>query len=363
MQAVLYSVILRKRLVVVLSARQVWFVRLLVTDGRCSVAISPGTMVGRRGFFREVVQFLTMAQESDLLDDQELRHWQAALGQGRTEEQGGGDDAVTDDDTPGGGDPASGGGRSHLGRAQGTDSSALASSSTRNTCDNRRKGTGRQTTRGNQASGSITGQSKKAKVRHQINSQYSQQREAPCDCGNFERSEQGPRQLDDSPVSVDANGVVVPWLDQISVAEATLGKGRSGTVTKSRWGNQFIAVKTFSLHDADDTRDPIAIYSHEIDVLNSLEELWGTYVPRLFFRLPWPTSPMIGMQLGEPMPDDFDKWTAEDLVRRDAAVAAVKALGWVQTDFRGANFVRLAADGNGTGFIAMIDFEYFEAVA
>ena len=53
-------------------------------------------------------------------------------------------------------------------------------------------------------------------------------------------------------------------------------------------------------------------------------------------------------------------WDPEDLEKADETIAKVAALGWVQRDVRGSNFVRLR---NGEKYwIAMIDFESVEEV-
>lgn len=66
---------------------------------------------------------------------------------------------------------------------------------------------------------------------------------------------------------------------------------------------------------------------------------------------------MIGLELGEPLPDDMSKWSDADLQKANESVKKIKELGWHQEDFRGANFVRLKGNK-----IAMIDFESMEEV-
>jgi hypothetical protein len=160
----------------------------------------------------------------------------------------------------------------------------------------------------------------------------------------------------DSCFGYDAFGMAIPWFDQIGDTLEVLGRGRSGEVTKVVWDAQPVALKTFILQ-FDDDRSLESVYEHELDVLWELQELWGKHVPELLFHKPWPTSPMIGLELGEPLPDDMSKWSDTDLQKANESVAKIRELGWHQNDVRGANFVRL--EGNK---IAMIDFESMEKV-
>jgi hypothetical protein len=67
---------------------------------------------------------------------------------------------------------------------------------------------------------------------------------------------------------------------------------------------------------------------------------------------------MIGLELGEPIPDDMSKWSDTDLQKANESVQKIRELvGWHQNDVRGANFVRLKGIR-----IAMIDFESMEKV-
>jgi hypothetical protein len=131
-----------------------------------------------------------------------------------------------------------------------------------------------------------------------------------------------------------------------------LGRGRSGEVTKVVWNAQPVALKTFILQ-FDDNRSLESVYEHELEY----QELWGKHVPELLFHKPWPTSPMIGLELGEPLPDDMSKLSDTDRQKANESVAKIRELGWHQNDVRGANFVRLKSNK-----IAMIDFESMEKV-
>ena len=99
------------------------------------------------------------------------------------------------------------------------------------------------------------------------------------------------------------------------------------------------------------------VYEHELKVLWSLESLWGTHVPTLLFHKPWASSPMIGLQLGEQLPDDIKDWPHEDWKKACESIEKVKKLGWIQTDVRGANFVRLHSPDGNESYIAMLTAE------
>jgi hypothetical protein len=159
--------------------------------------------------------------------------------------------------------------------------------------------------------------------------------------------------LADSFQGKDKYGVI-PYFDQIEEVLEVLGHGRCGTVSKIKWGKGYAALKEFVIQDDRYFYD---VYEFELKVLDNLRPLWGKYVPALLFHKPWPTSPVIGLQLGEPIEeDDIEDWPEEDQVKVKETIAKVKALGWEQEDHRGTNFVRLV-DQDGIKRIAMIDFE------
>eukprot|EP00554_Chaetoceros_debilis_P014918 CAMPEP_0194127412 /NCGR_PEP_ID=MMETSP0150-20130528/60505_1 /TAXON_ID=122233 /ORGANISM="Chaetoceros debilis, Strain MM31A-1" /LENGTH=584 /DNA_ID=CAMNT_0038821333 /DNA_START=111 /DNA_END=1866 /DNA_ORIENTATION=+ len=151
----------------------------------------------------------------------------------------------------------------------------------------------------------------------------------------------------------DQYGVIVPYLCQLEGAELeSLGDGRCGTVKKIRWNGSVAAMKEYVFQHEDDERVPSDVYEHEIKVFYRLEALWGRYVPPLLFRNPWSCRPSIGMEVGQPMASDIDKWADEDKVKMNETIAAIENKGFRQNDLRGSNFVRLDS-----GHIAMIDFE------
>ena len=148
----------------------------------------------------------------------------------------------------------------------------------------------------------------------------------------------------------------IPLLSQIKPQEV-LGHGRCGNVTKVKYQGQLCAMKEFVLDD-DDERDPFEVYEKELKIM---QELQG-YVPKLHFRCPWPLRPTIGMELGEPMPDDFDKWSDEQLEELDLLKEDVRKRGYVQGDDKGRNYIRLTGRKDTKPQIVMIDFEMFEKV-
>ena len=157
----------------------------------------------------------------------------------------------------------------------------------------------------------------------------------------------------------DTHGMAIPWFHQISSRLEVLARGRSGEVTKVLWNSKAVALKTLVLQH-DDDRSLQDVYEHERKVLWSLKALGGTHVPTLLFHKPWATSPMIGLELGEQLSDDIDDWPDEDWQKANETMKKVEELGWIQTDIRGANFVRLRSPVGNESFIAMIDFESME---
>ena len=67
------------------------------------------------------------------------------------------------------------------------------------------------------------------------------------------------------------------------------------------------------------------------------------------------SSPRIGLELGERIKDDMSEWEPKHRQKAKETIVKVAALGYVQQDERGANFVRLRKGEN--YWIAMIDFE------
>ena len=172
--------------------------------------------------------------------------------------------------------------------------------------------------------------------------------------GSFE--DEGDEEEMDGCFGYDECGMTIPWFDQIGDTLEVLGRGRSGEVTKVIWNAQPVALKTFALQ-FDDSRSLESVYEHELEVLRGLRKLWGKHVPELLFHKPWPTSPMIGLELGEPLSDDMLTWSDTDKRKANETVEKIRELGWRQKDIRGANFVRLRGNR-----IAMIDFESIEKV-
>ena len=69
------------------------------------------------------------------------------------------------------------------------------------------------------------------------------------------------------------------------------------------------------------------------------------------------TSPLVGLELGEPLPDDMSTWDEADVQKANETMEKIRELGWYQEDVRGANFVRLKGALGQADRIVMIDFE------
>jgi hypothetical protein len=113
--------------------------------------------------------------------------------------------------------------------------------------------------------------------------------------------------------------------------------------------------------DNEDEEDWYGIFERERERFLDLKTLWGTHVPALLFHNPWWTCPSLGMQLGQPVYhnvekwDDIGQWDEADIILMKKTLSEVRKLGWIQEDLRGLNFVRLIKDGK--EFIAMVDME------
>ena len=151
----------------------------------------------------------------------------------------------------------------------------------------------------------------------------------------------------------DRYGVIIPYLCQLDGVEVEcLGDGRCGNVEKIRWNGGFAAMKEYVIQDEDEKLVPSHVYEHELKVFYRLEALWDRYVPRLLFYNPWSCRPSIGMEVGQPMDDDIEKWADKDKEKMRKTIAEIRKEGFKQNDLRGANFVRLDNE-----YIDMIDFE------
>lgn len=307
MQACHYAVKQGRGMTIVQSARMWWFIQLSVEN--CVVRISTASKVGSRNFLSTVVRFLQHAYESRPMSDPSRRKWEKAIVR-----------------------PP----RTSPRKAN-------------------RKGTGPKTNRDTN-----DGSGEPAAKRRLISSpggNASNRSTHQCrDTGGISPISFEDEEDMDSCFGYDEFGMAIPWFDQIGDPLDVLGKGRSGDVRKVVWKGQDVALKTFALQ-FDDCRSLESVYQHELEVLRRLKDLWGEHVPRLLFHKPWPTSPMIGLELGDRLPDDMSTWCEADLQKANETVSKIKALGLHQTDFRGSNFIRLR--GNKIG---MIDFESVEEV-
>ena len=152
-----------------------------------------------------------------------------------------------------------------------------------------------------------------------------------------------------------------PFLHEIKPVEGQepLGHGRCGKVTMAKYQGKDVAVKEYiglrQNDDENEDREPFDLYLKELSILQQLHKSQGILVPRLLFHIPWPTSPLIGLEAGTPMEDDFDKWTDEDMKDLQELTDMMWKEGFTQGDHRGSNYIRLIPNGK----LAMIDFESF----
>jgi hypothetical protein len=316
MQACHYSINKGRAMTIVQSARMWWFIHLSEQQDHsgdhssCVVRISEARKVGSRHFLTIVMQFLSYAHRSPLMEQGPRRRWETAIASASSRSTRASMEptvATINEEMNNGGDIPSGQKR-HRPSPTGTASSL--SHAEQKCCASTATPT----------------------VSFDKDETYS--------CFGY-----------------DEFGMQIPWFDQIGDTLEVLGQGRSGKVTKVVWNAQPVALKTFILQ-SDDSRSLESVYEHELEVLWELRELWGKHVPKLLFHKPWPTSPMIGLELGEPFPDDMSTWSDTDREKAKESVQKIKELGWYQEDVRGLNFVRLRGNK-----IALIDFESMAKVS
>jgi hypothetical protein len=306
MQACHYSIKQGRAMTIVQSARMWWFVQL-GGDNTCVLRISTARKVGSRHFLTRVIKFLNYARYAPTMGQGLRRRWEKAIARDPPRSAGATMEpavATTNEESNGGDGPR--GQKRH-----------------------------RQSSTGKASSLSHAEQCCESTATPTVSSDDEET---------------------DSCFGYDEFGMEIPWFDQIGDTLEVLGRGRSSEVTKVVWNAQPVALKTFILQ-FDDSRSLESVYEHELDVLRELQELWGKHVPELLFHKPWPTSPMIGLELGEPLPDDMSTWSDTDLQKANESVQKLREIGWYQNDVRGANFVRLKGSK-----IAMIDFESMEKV-
>lgn len=344
MQACHYTVRNRLSMTMVVSARVFWFIRLRIKEKGCTVEISEGHRFGEPCFLRKLILFLIRASAAEELKNAELQQWEEALAKEVTEEQE--TDADGEDGNANGEDGDADGEHSNAEEEDGDAEEEDRDEEDETPSAKRFKGS--------------TSMSMDAAVPVRHHRSTRTQADSLTAESPPPLTDQKDSEVESStPRHVDKYGVAVPWLYQIGKELELLATGRSGSLTKNMWDGKPVAVKTFVLQK-DDDRSFYDVYRHECKVLVALESLWGTHVPRFLFRHPWKTSPMIGLQLGEPLCDDMSIWDEEDRKKADETIEQVAALGWEQHDMRGSNFVRLRK-GN-RDYIAMVDFEFVKEI-
>jgi hypothetical protein len=327
MQACHYTVLKRRTFGIVVSARVFWFFKLCVADNICSIEISDGFRVGAKGFLTKVVRFLMHSNAAPEMADTDLRAWNTAIG-----------DTVDD----------------------GVDNEVAFASVDSPDHEDKSEEDGAEGKREEDGAGSGSGGGPNEDDSNESADVERTPKRPKTNSADADHSSMQSMSLDSKPKHMAKFGVAIPWLDQIGPSLQVLGEGRSGTITRNFWDGKEVALKTFSLAK-DDERDFFEVYKHEVRVILSLRSLWGTHVPTLLFRQPWMSSPMIGLELGERMKDDMSEWDPKDRQKAKETIAKVAALGYVQQDERGANFVRLRKGDN--YWIAMIDFETVKKIA
>ena len=320
MQACLYTVRQGRKMTMVVSARVFWFIRLRTNEQQqCCIDISQGYHVGGQGLLRTLIQFLYLAKREGDMEATEQQMWTKAVQLDVEEDDDG------QDQTPG---------------QRGSEDSNESNDNDVSNAD---------------ADEMLPTKRPKHQNATKLQAAMSDSSDSPPPL----TEQNNETAAASTPRHIDKHGVVVPWLHQIGKSLKLLAKGRSGIVTKNMWAGQGVAVKRF-VSQEDDDRSFFDVYKHECKVLVKLRSLWGEHIPRLIFRQPWRTSPMIGLQLGEQLNDDMSAWDPVDLEKANETIAKVAALGWVQRDMRGSNFVRLRSGEK--SWIAMIDFESVEEI-
>jgi hypothetical protein len=332
MQACHCSVSKGKQVSIVMSAHMMWFIRLLINDedDGCYIAVSDGISVGSGGSNKELIYFLTYAQSLENMEAESRRSWQEAL------------------QKPDKSDPEKDQEKDTKGNSN---TKTSHSDGDRDESGPERKDVKGSNTHSTQVSSSL-----------QVTPSIMKPTEDFEDLNVKQGSIARAISTDEADLAVTFQGKdkygVIPYFDQIEEVLGVLGHGRCGTVSKIKWGKGYAALKEFVMQpESEDDRYFYDVYEHELKVLDNLRPLWGKYVPALLFHKPWPTSPVIGLQLGEPIDEDeIEDWPKEDQIKMEETIAKVRALGWEQEDHRGTNFVRLV-DQDGEKRIAMIDFE------
>lgn len=413
MQACAVSVEARMKFTVVMSARIMWFVKLHIKkNNECTVLISDGTLICKAGFTHKLIRFIALADNSDDLDNEALKKWRENF---LVENKGdsAGDGNTNETQTDPGKDPEPGNSSNNQKKTDNSNNNNNKDGPSASDCDSRdNKDTSKRQRTENSGNGQIAFMTSKIRpsnicravstgtnssspspiktaesptqIIQSADDQYFTDKiislgpEVP-EMGNasgiiksksidhrsnskrmtneeqmmWQRAFTGLGNADQKYLDQDQNKVIIPYLCQLEGAEVgPLGDGRCGTVKKIRWNGGFAAMKEYVFQHEDDERIPSDVYEHELKVFYRLKALWGTYVPRLLFHNPWSSCPSIGMEVGQPMAYDIEKWTEEDRQQLNNTIDKIKKEGFKQNDLRGANFVRLDS-----GYIAMIDFE------
>lgn len=307
MQACFTSIKKKKKFTMVLSVKNMWFIELKVQNGKTLVLISDPVVVGSPGSNLKLLFFLGRAKTGGDMPTEDQERWEISL-----------------------------------------------------PIEKKKGGRGGPSMDGNGRAGSDGdhGRHKKFKKDSAADGKSEEDCVAPWSPCYEKGGELVDKQVaSEECLSQDEYGVVVPYFHQIDDVVGVLGTGRCGEVKKIKWRNGFAAKKEYMLDPSEDGRYNVDVFEHERDMLFELKDLWGKYVPRLLFHKNWPKQPVLGLQVGNPMPHEWSEWSKEEVRQADEAIAAVKRAGWIHHDLEARNFVRLTNEGDGTTSIAVIDFE------
>uniref|UniRef100_A0A7S3QD09 Uncharacterized protein n=1 Tax=Chaetoceros debilis TaxID=122233 RepID=A0A7S3QD09_9STRA len=384
MQACEASLTQKMRYTVVMSARMMWFIKLDAIANadakceKCTVLISAGILIGSNDFTQTLIRFIMLADKadppgksflkkwySDFMDLSEQKYIQKEDQSNKKRERS---PSSKDDSAESNGDHKESGSPSSK-RRNDNDSSAVHNLLMTSKSISRPSNIFRAVSKDDSSSSSpiktvespphkqiiqsaddhcftnkiispgpeapdmgntnTSGNVKSKSIDHTSTSNSNSNRMTDEEQMMWQRAFTGLGNANMKYLDQDQYGVIVPYLCQLEGAELeSLGDGRCGTVKKISWNGSVAAMKEYVFQHEDDERVPSDVYEHEIKVFYRLEALWGRYVPPLLFRNPWSCRPSIGMEVGQPMSSDIDKWADEDKVKMNETIAAIENKGF-----------------------------------
>ena len=91
-------------------------------------------------------------------------------------------------------------------------------------------------------------------------------------------------------------------------------------------------MKQYDFQHEDDERIASDVHEHHLKVFYGLKSLWGRYIRRLLFHSPWSSCPSIGIEVGQPMDLDDEKWAEADKHKLKDTIAKIKEEGFEFND-------------------------------